>query len=82
MERVEDYLREQGVVDDAFVEACYDDADEELEDAIETAESHEPASPDQLFDPVYEDLPPNLVEQKQWLQEYVDAHPDVNEIDH
>ena len=82
VERVEDYLRGQGVVDDAFVEECYDDADEELEDAIETAESHEPASPDELFDPVYEDLPPNLVEQKQWLREYVDAHPDVNEVDH
>jgi len=82
LERYEEYLRDQGVIDDEFVEQCYEDADDELADAVETAENVEPAEPEEVFDPVYDELPPGLQEQKAELLEHVERHPDVNELDY
>jgi pyruvate dehydrogenase E1 component alpha subunit len=81
LERYEAYLREQGVVDDAFVDACYERADAELEDAVEHAESVEPAAPDDVFEPVYGSMPPRLRDQQAELRSLVDRH-DVQELDH
>jgi len=81
LERYEAYLREQDVLDDAFVEACEDDTEAELEEAVAVAESVDPTEPEEVFDPVYADLPPRLREQRRAAREHADAH-DVQELDH
>ncbi|UPV74938.1 thiamine pyrophosphate-dependent enzyme [Halorussus limi] len=81
VERYEEYLREQGVIDDEFVAEVEDEADAELDEAVERAESADPGDPHDVFDRVYENLPPNLREQKAWLDSFLADH-DVKEIDH
>ncbi|PSQ45542.1 pyruvate dehydrogenase (acetyl-transferring) E1 component subunit alpha, partial [Halobacteriales archaeon SW_6_65_15] len=81
LERYETYLREQGVLDDEFVEEVEAEADAELDEAVERAESVEPGDPHDVFDRVYADLPPNLREQKAWLDSFL-AEYDVQELDH
>jgi len=82
IDRAESYLREQGIIDDGFLEGATAEADAELDEAIETVEAEEPADPDEVFDHVYEDLPPALADQKAWLRSYLDRHGDVNELEY
>ncbi|NHN46879.1 pyruvate dehydrogenase (acetyl-transferring) E1 component subunit alpha [Halostella sp. JP-L12] len=65
IERYEEYLREQGAIDEAFVAEVEDDAEAELDRAIETAEAVEDADPADVFDHVYADLPDGLRAQKE-----------------
>jgi pyruvate dehydrogenase E1 component alpha subunit len=81
LERYEEFLREADVVDDEFVESVHEEADAELADAIETAESVDPADPDDVFDYVYEDLPPELERQRAAMHDYLSRH-DPQELDH
>ncbi len=81
LERYEEYLREQGVLDDEFVAEVEDEVDAELDEAVERAESVEPGDPHDVFDRVYADLPPNLQDQKAWLDSFL-AENDVQELDH
>ncbi|NEU55877.1 thiamine pyrophosphate-dependent enzyme [Halorussus sp. MSC15.2] len=81
LERYEEYLREQDVLDDEFVAEVEDEVDAQLDEAVETAESADPGDPHDVFDRVYEDLPPKLSEQKAWLDSFLADH-DVQEIDH
>jgi pyruvate dehydrogenase E1 component alpha subunit len=81
LERYEEYLLEQGVLDDEFVAEVEAEADAELDEAVETAESVEPGDPHDVFDRVYADLPPNLREQREWLDSFLADH-DVQELDH
>ncbi|MFC4447730.1 thiamine pyrophosphate-dependent enzyme [Halorussus aquaticus] len=81
LERYEEYLREQDVLDDEFVAEVEDEVDAQLDEAVETAESADPGDPHDVFDRVYENLPPNLREQKAWLDSFLADH-DVQEIDH
>ena len=81
VDRYEEYLREQGVVDDAFVEEVEAEAEADLDEAVERAESVDPGDPHDVFDRVYEDLPPNLRDQKAWLDSFLAGH-DVQELDH
>ena len=60
IERTEDYLREQGVVDEEFVESAREEAEEEITAAIEEAEAQPAAEIDEIFDFVYEETPPEL----------------------
>ncbi|SDM57023.1 pyruvate dehydrogenase E1 component alpha subunit [Halogranum gelatinilyticum] len=80
LERYEEYLREQGVVDDEFVESVYDEADEELAAAVKEAESVEDPDPEDIFDFVFADLPPQLEDQKAELQDFLTRH-DPHELD-
>jgi len=64
LERYEAYLREQGVLDDETVAAVEDDAETEVERAVETAESVPEPDPSEVFDPVYAALPPRLRRQR------------------
>jgi len=68
LERFERYLREEGVVDDAFVEDCRTAADAALDAAIAEAEATPIEAPSAVFDSVYADLPPRLREQRDWLE--------------
>ncbi|MFB6353415.1 MAG: thiamine pyrophosphate-dependent enzyme [Halobacteriales archaeon] len=70
VERFEGYLRDAGVIDDGFVEAAHESADEELAAAVEAAEETPNEPPSAIFDSVYADLPPRLREQRAWLETY------------
>ncbi|MFC6903758.1 pyruvate dehydrogenase (acetyl-transferring) E1 component subunit alpha [Halalkalicoccus tibetensis] len=65
LERYETYLREEGALDDDHVETIEAEADEELTRAVERAESGAEARPEEVFDSVYEELPPRLVRQRE-----------------
>jgi pyruvate dehydrogenase E1 component alpha subunit len=73
IERFEEYLREQGVIDNAFAETAREDADAELDRAVETAESVADADPDDVFDHVYADLPAELESQKEAVRSRADS---------
>ncbi|WP_121820615.1 pyruvate dehydrogenase (acetyl-transferring) E1 component subunit alpha [Halostella salina] len=77
VERFEEYLREAGVVDDAFVETVREDADAELDRAVEEAEAAEDEDPADVFDHVYADLPAELRRQKESVVSAAD--PDASE---
>ncbi|WP_227374620.1 thiamine pyrophosphate-dependent dehydrogenase E1 component subunit alpha [Haladaptatus halobius] len=81
LDRYESWLREQGVVDDEFVERAHDEADELLEEAVEAAESIEDPDPHDVFDRVYADAPPRLRNQQAWLDSFLETN-DVYELDH
>ncbi|WP_435347697.1 pyruvate dehydrogenase (acetyl-transferring) E1 component subunit alpha [Haloarchaeobius sp. HRN-SO-5] len=81
LDRYEEYLREQGLVNDEYVDTIYEEADEELADAVDRAEAKEPATPEEVFDSVYAELPERLRKQQAELRSFVDDH-DVQELDH
>jgi pyruvate dehydrogenase E1 component alpha subunit len=81
IERYEEYLREQGVLDDAVVETVREEADDRLEAAIERAESTPEADPAELFESVYGSLPDRLREQKQAVTTLAEDR-DLQELDH
>ncbi len=64
IERYEAFLREQGVLDDETVAAVADEAETEVDEAVETAEAVPDPGPEEVFDPVYADLPPRLRRQR------------------
>jgi pyruvate dehydrogenase E1 component alpha subunit len=72
IERYAEYLREQGVVEEGFVETAREAVDEELKAAVEAAEAEPDPEPGTVFDHVYEDLPPRLRAQRAELLERVD----------
>ncbi|WP_232686401.1 thiamine pyrophosphate-dependent dehydrogenase E1 component subunit alpha [Halobacterium zhouii] len=74
LERFESYLREQDAVDDGFVEECWDDAETELDDAIDAAEDVGEPDVDELFDYVYAERTPRLDDQKATLEEWLETH--------
>ena len=82
IERAESYLTEQGVIDDGFVESVGEAADEEITAAIEEAESIAPGDPDDVFDDVFAETPPERVDQREWLRSFLAEHGDVNELDY
>jgi len=81
IDRYEEYLREQGVADDAFVEETHEAADEKLETAIDRAESAPEADPAELFESVYGSLPDRLREQRRELETLAGNH-DLQELEH
>ncbi|MFB6072480.1 MAG: thiamine pyrophosphate-dependent enzyme [Halobacterium sp.] len=74
VDRYADYLRDQGVVDDGFVEDCFDDAEAEVDDAVAAAEDVGEPDVDELFDYVYEEQTPRIREQAAWLDEWLEDH--------
>lgn len=74
IERSEGYLREHGVVDTEFVEEVERDTKEELAGAVEAAESGPKAHPTDVFDPVFEEISPRLVKQREWLLAFLEDH--------
>ncbi|MFB6132531.1 MAG: pyruvate dehydrogenase (acetyl-transferring) E1 component subunit alpha [Halanaeroarchaeum sp.] len=74
LERTETYLREQGVLDDVTVDEIHADADEELDEAVATAEDAPLPPADDLFENAYADLTTPLEAQREWLRSYLDDH--------
>ena len=81
LDRYEEYLREQGLINDEYVETIHEEADEELSDAVDRAEAKEPAEPEEVFDPVYAELPSRLQKQREEALTFAAEH-DVQELDH
>jgi pyruvate dehydrogenase E1 component alpha subunit len=81
LDRYEEYLRSEGLIDDEFVESITAAANEELEDAVEGAESVAPADPNDIFDRVYETPTPRLEDQRRELHGLVETYK-IQELDH
>ncbi|SFG57188.1 pyruvate dehydrogenase E1 component alpha subunit [Halopelagius inordinatus] len=80
LERYEEFLREEGAIDDEFVEAVREETEAELKAAVEEAESVPPADPDDVFDHAYESLSPDIERQRAAMHDYLSRH-DPNELD-
>jgi pyruvate dehydrogenase E1 component alpha subunit len=69
MIRLEKFLRERGIVDDEFAELVKAEAEAKVEEAVEKAESTPPPTPADVFEHMYEEMPPALREQLATLTE-------------
>ncbi|SFR51765.1 thiamine pyrophosphate-dependent dehydrogenase E1 component subunit alpha [Halogeometricum limi] len=74
LERFEEFLRGEGIVDDAFVESVREETESELRDAVETVESLPDPDPDDVFEHAYETLPPELLRQREEMREFLATH--------
>jgi pyruvate dehydrogenase E1 component alpha subunit len=74
--RLESYLYEQGVLDQERIDAIQESVEEEVADAIETAESFERPEPAEIFAHVYEGMPKRLEQQMQYLEQLRERHGD------
>ncbi|WP_435197513.1 pyruvate dehydrogenase (acetyl-transferring) E1 component subunit alpha [Natronomonas sp. EA1] len=74
--RLETYLVKQGVLDDARIEEIDAGIEEEVADAIETAEAYERPNPDDIFEYVYAEMPKRLQEQREYLRRLRETHGD------
>ncbi|MFC4543937.1 pyruvate dehydrogenase (acetyl-transferring) E1 component subunit alpha [Halosolutus amylolyticus] len=81
LDRYESFLREEGVLDDDIVGEIEDEAERELEEAVEIAESTPMPDPEDVFDPVYDEVPPRLADQRAWLEDFTAAE-DVRELEY
>jgi len=81
VERYEEYLREEGLIDDEFVADVEAAADEELAEAVDRAESVETADPDAIFDRVHETPTPRLEDQRRGIHDLLADH-EIQELDH
>jgi pyruvate dehydrogenase E1 component alpha subunit len=78
LDRFEEYLREQGVIEADFRGIVREEADAEVSEAVETATAVADPDIDELFDYVYAETTPNLDAQKAWLGEWA-AENEVGE---
>jgi pyruvate dehydrogenase E1 component alpha subunit len=74
--RLESYLYEQGVLDQERIDAIQESVEDEVADAIETAESLERPEPSAIFEHVYEGMPKRLAEQQRYLEQLRERHGD------
>ncbi|WP_254766975.1 pyruvate dehydrogenase (acetyl-transferring) E1 component subunit alpha [Salinilacihabitans rarus] len=81
LDRYETFLREEGVLDDQLADAIREDADAELEKAVDVAEEAPRPDPAEVFDPVYAEPSSRLREQRAWLESFAPEH-DVYELEH
>jgi len=84
LDRYEEYLIDQGAIDGDDREAFREEADEELERAIErveTVEAEDPAEPGDVFEHVYDVPTDRLRRQREWLSSFA-ADNDLQELDH
>lgn len=67
--RLEKFLRDRGVIDDEFAERVKSESEAEVEKAVEAAESMPPPTPADMFEYMYDEMPPALKEQLASLNE-------------
>jgi pyruvate dehydrogenase E1 component alpha subunit len=62
------FMKKQGMIDDAGVDATYGEADRQVAEAVAAFEALEPPSPDEIFAHLYAEITPPLVEQRDELR--------------
>ncbi|WP_255148952.1 thiamine pyrophosphate-dependent dehydrogenase E1 component subunit alpha [Halorarius halobius] len=80
LDRYEEFLLAEGVVDGATRDRFAAEADDELDEAVERAEAEPEPGPDEVFEYVYEEVPPRLADQREWLRGHVERH-DVDGVE-
>ena len=74
--RMEQFLRERGLLDDEHVDAIEREIEDEVADAIEKAEEQARPDPEEMFTDVYDEMTPRLEEQLEYLEELRARHGD------
>jgi pyruvate dehydrogenase E1 component alpha subunit len=69
--RLEKYLRAKGIIDDEFAERIKAECEVEVEEAVTEAESMPVPTPGDVFEYMYEEMPPALREQLATLTESI-----------
>jgi pyruvate dehydrogenase E1 component alpha subunit len=77
IERTEEFLLAEGVVDEGFVEAVREEANEELADAVERAEETPEPDPGDVFAHTYAEMPPDVAAQQAELEDFLTRHDPV-----
>ncbi|MFW5939314.1 MAG: pyruvate dehydrogenase (acetyl-transferring) E1 component subunit alpha [Halolamina sp.] len=72
--RLETFLRSEGLLDDDAVEEIEAEVESRVDEAIDAAESEPRPAPEEMFEHVYAELPPELQAQRDAFVESVERH--------
>ncbi|MFC7069638.1 thiamine pyrophosphate-dependent enzyme [Halobaculum lipolyticum] len=80
-DRFAEWCETQGVVDGDFIDDAIETANEELAEAVETAESVPRPEPEEQFDSLYAELPADVRRQREAARAAADDHPETYELE-